>query len=324
MSMTDWWQKASQAILGIPGYVLDANQRLFGWYLFAALVLAAWVYVRTADRASLKGFARYAFQPRIWLHKSALLDYQLFVVNRVIRLLFLLPAMLSMVPIAIGLSELLSSITGKSVLFAQSNEAVVIAVFTLLLFLTDDFTRFLLHYALHKIPFLWDYHKVHHSALVLTPMTVYRSHPLENYLYACRMGVAQGIAVGLGYYLFGPKLSMYDVLGANVFIFAFNVMGSNLRHSHVWMPWGKRVENWLISPAMHQLHHSTDPRHFDVNMGTALAIWDRLFGTHLNANHNVKLRFGVGNDDPGHRNLASAYITPFKNNYQRLRTWLRR
>jgi hypothetical protein len=68
----------------------------------------------------------------------------------------------------------------------------------------------------------------------MTPMTIYRSHPFESYLYACRMALSQGIAVGIGYYLFGPTLSMYDLLGANIFVFTFNVMGSNLRHSHLW------------------------------------------------------------------------------------------
>ena len=108
---------------------------------------------------------------------------------------------------------------------------------------------------LFLVPFLWEFHKVHHSALVLTPMTVYRSHPVESFFYATRMAIAQGCAVGLCYFLFGPTLSMADILGANVFIFAFNVMGSNLRHSHVKWSWGKHIEKWFISPLQHQIHH---------------------------------------------------------------------
>lgn len=156
---------------------------------------------------------------------------------------------------------------------------------------------------------------------MLTPMTIYRSHPFESYLYACRMALAQGFVVGVCVYCFGRNLSMLDILGANVFVFAFNALGANLRHSHVWWSFGKKIENWLISPAQHQIHHSDNPKHFDRNLGSALAIWDRACGTLIKAHHVGKITVGVGNNDRGHNSVMDAYWRPI---YENLHTpWQR-
>lgn len=305
-------------LLQLPGYLFDANKRIYIPYLLAALVLAVPVFLKRKN-TSLRAFFGYIFNPKVWWHSSARQDYYLFILNKLLRSLALAPFILTMVPVALGFSGLLESVFGI-ITPVTDNAVVIVGCFTLLLFLFDDFTRFLLHYLLHKIPLLWDYHKVHHSALVLTPMTVYRSHPVETFLYACRMGLAQGLAVGLGYYLFGPTLDMYDILGANAFVFAFNIMASNLRHSHIWLPWPHKWENWFISPAMHQIHHSDAREHFDQNLGSALAVWDRMFGTLHRSKGVENVSFGVGNNDPGHQSLWQLYWLPFKNNWQRAKT----
>ena len=55
--------------------------------------------------------------------------------------------------------------------------------------------------------------------------------------------------------------------------------GATLHHSHIWLTYGRMLEHVFISPAQHQVHHSTDPQHYDRNFGTMLALWDWLFGT---------------------------------------------
>lgn len=297
--------------IALAKYLLDPNKRLFVGYIAGAVVFAFLVYfAQQRHQKNDKGFVYYLLNPRIWFHKSALLDYQLFIINRIVRAFLWAPIILTMVPIALASSDALEWLFGIKQVF-QIDGPVVIFAFTLVLFLFDDFTRFLLHYLLHKVPFLWEFHKVHHSALVLTPMTVYRSHPVESFFYATRMAIAQGCAVGLCYFLFGPTLSMADILGANVFIFAFNVMGSNLRHSHVKWSWGKHIEKWFISPLQHQIHHSRQVRFHDKNFGTALAIWDRLFGTLVLAEKNRFLVFGLDKGEASHRSILDAYIRPF-------------
>lgn len=314
--MSEFLMTLAGQLQQLPGYFLDANKRLYLPYLFGALLVAVWVYFYRYRRPA-KGLWSFLFHPKYWFHRSARQDYWLFVLNKILRSLLLAPFILTMVPIALGVSDGLEGLLGL-IPPLTDNQSLIVACFTLMLFLFDDFTRFFLHYILHKVPFLWDYHKVHHSALVLTPMTVYRSHPVETFLYACRMGLAQGLAVGVGYYLFGPTLTMYDILGANVYVFLFNMMGSNLRHSQVWLPWYTGVEKWFISPAMHQIHHSDQKQHFDSNLGSALAIWDRIFGTLIVSKGVSQVQFGVGNNDPGHQSLWQIYTLPFVQNWQRL------
>lgn len=307
----------SESILSLPGYFLDANKRIFGIYLVSAILLAIPAYLIQKKHFKVGAFLGYLFNKKIWFHPSARLDYSLFIANRLLKIVLWAPIVLTMVPIAIGFSDLLEAIFGE-IAPITNNQAIIISIFTLILFLLDDLSRFLLHWALHKVPILWDFHKVHHSAKVMTPMTIYRSHPFESYLYACRMALTQGVAVGIGYYFFGPTLSMYDVLGANVFVFVFNVMGSNLRHSHVWWSWGDKIESWFISPAQHQVHHSDREEHFDRNLGSTLAIWDRMIGTLIRSSNVGKIRFGLGAGDPGHQSIYQAYMKPFKDNIARM------
>ena len=308
------------SVSGLAGYVVDANKRIFYGYIIGAIVLAVPVYFArkkakllagaNPHKPTLAGFCGYLFNRKIWLDPSAKQDYWLFVINRFIRLFLYAPAILLMVPVALWVSGALEQLFGPSSFLAWPPAAIV-ATFTLALFIADDFSRFLLHWLLHKVPWLWQFHRVHHSATVLTPMTVYRSHPLESYLYACRMALAQGSVVGVGYYVFGPVLSMFDVLGANLFVFIFNLLGSNLRHSHVWLSWGSSIERWFISPAQHQVHHSDNPQHFDCNLGSALAIWDRMFGTLVLAKSVKRLRFGIGHGEKRPATLWQLYWQPF-------------
>ena len=53
---------------------------------------------------------------------------------------------------------------------------------------------------MHKIPLLWEIHKTHHSARVLTPITIFRTHPLEGLIFVIRSAITQGIVIALFYY----------------------------------------------------------------------------------------------------------------------------
>jgi len=300
----------SKSLFELPLYFTDANKRIFIIYLISAIALSIPVFIKVSKVKTIPEFLKFLLPKDVWLHESAKQDYKLWVLNKILKAFLFGPIVLTMVPIALGLSNLLESTLGTFEPFILAHWQIVL-IFTTALFLVDDFTRFFLHWILHKIPFLWEFHKVHHSAKVLTPFTIYRSHPVESYLYACRMAIVQGSVVGVGYYLFGATLSMYDVLGANLFVFIFNFFGSNLRHSHVWLSWGDKIESVFISPAQHQIHHSDNPKHFDRNLGAALAIWDRLFGTYLKASQVGKISFGAGQYDAGHNSITAIYLKPF-------------
>jgi len=306
--------QASEFLNALNSHFFNANKRLFWGYLLTTLLLVALVWFRQKRHVP---FLKFLFPKKVWLHPSAKIDYSVWLINNLVKILVILPLLFSAAPIAIWLSQSMEAVFGD-IPNVTHNRTIILVSFTLLVFLLDDFSRFFLHWIMHKVPLLWSLHKVHHSAEVLTPFTVYRLHPLESALYACRLVLSQGFAIGIGFYLFGHKLALYDILGANVFVFLFNLFGSNLRHSHVWLSWGDRIENWFISPAQHQIHHSNSHAHYDKNLGAALSIWDRLFGTFLPASSvTTPLKFGVG--EQPHGKLTALYLRPLFDMYNNLK-----
>ena len=183
--------------------------------------------------------------------------------------------------------------------------------FTIAFFIAYDFGRFLSHSLLHDVPLLWEFHKVHHSAEVLTPMTTFRAHPVDLLVMAWGPALTTGIVVWAFNRFAGGSVSPYTFLGLHVLMWAFNLIG-NLRHSPVWLSYGPVLGRWLISPAHHQLHHSCEQRHYGRNRGFELAVWDRLYGTlYVPPVHAESFRMGIGDETDGHfHTLARMYLWP--------------
>ncbi|WP_404364939.1 sterol desaturase family protein [Marinobacter sp.] len=294
------------------GYPLDSGKRVYVFYLLGSLAMVLLVMalrLLSRDRNGAAGIWKAFASPGIWFHPSARLDYQLLAINPLIRTFFLGFVGISLVPVALATSNFLERWAGSLSLDWPGLQ--ITAAYTLVLFVADDFTRFLLHYLMHKLPWLWSIHRLHHSAEVMTPFTVYRIHPLESLLYSLRMVITQGLVLGLFFFAVGMNLSVWEIAGANAFTYLFNLAGANLRHSHVWISWGPWLERIFISPAQHQIHHSSDPRHFDRNMGAFLAVWDGLFHTLLVARGEQVSGYGLSRGKPSpHTSLARAYIEP--------------
>ena len=165
---------------------------------------------------------------------------------------------------------------------------------------------------MHTIPILWEFHKVHHSAKVLTPITFYRVHPVENFLFGLRYSLSIGFVTGIFIYFFGAMIDIYTVVGVNVFLFVFSIFGANLRHSHVPFSYFAFIEKWLMSPKQHQIHHSR--KHFDKNYGGFVSIWDRMFGSLQLSNEVPILKFGLRKNQMGdYTSLKSLIFRPFIN-----------
>ena len=68
----------------------------------------------------------------------------------------------------------------------------------------------------------------------------------------------------------------------------------------------------MISPAQHQIHHSTNPVHFDKNYGVVLSVWDRINGTLVESERNQDLQFGLSKQiEIGEQKLLNLYLQPF-------------
>jgi len=286
-------------------YLINPDKRTYWVYILSSFAIAIiFLYFNKKQK-------RVIFSSKLWLHPSAKLDYYYFILSYFIKALMIVPIVISAKSIAFFINKNLYYEFGFNQIQTLSYESTII-LYTVILFIVSDFTRYFLHRFLHTIPFLWEFHKVHHSAKVLNPLTFYRVHPVENILFGFRYSLSIGLVTGIFIYFFGSKIGLYEVLGANVFIFVFSLFGSNLRHSHIPLSYFKSLEKWLISPKQHQIHHSK--KHFDKNFGGYLAIWDRVFGT-LKLSHEVKvLRFGLKNEQmKNYNSLTNILIYPFIN-----------
>jgi len=286
-------------------YFIDPNKRVFWVYIITSILLAVvyFYYNKKQLRVNLSS--------KLWLHPSAKLDYYYFFIGYFIKVFMLFPIVISAKTIALFVNKQLYLYFDYFENSYFSYEAVIV-MYTISLFVVSDFTRYWLHRFLHTIPFLWEFHKIHHSAKVLTPITFYRVHPVENLLFGFRYSLSIGLVTGVFIYFFGAMIDVYAILGVNILIFIFSLFGSNLRHSHVPFSYPAFFEKFFISPKQHQIHHSV--RHFDKNFGGYLAIWDYIFGSlKLSKDVNV-LKFGLRKSQMNQYNsILKLLIAPFKN-----------
>jgi len=294
-----WLVEFGLAAMLAPLEALSTTQsRLFWGYLASALVIAALVYIVRETRAapfSWRGLLRFVWPKSVWLHPSSLLDYKFLVVDAVLFALILGPFVVSAYTVADGVVAGLTSIFGRGDPSGSAGPVTVL-LFTVALVVVADLFRFVCHAAMHHVPLLWEFHKVHHSAKALTPATLFRAHPLEKFLMATATGIAFGLVLGVFEYVAPQNLTMFTVLGVNVVLFAF-FSWANLSHSHVWLSFGRRIEHLILSPAQHQIHHSDAPKHRHKNLGSIFACWDWVFGTLYVPPTREQLSFGLGSKE---------------------------
>ncbi len=266
----------------------EPGKRLYWLYLLSSAVIAAiYLFVHKRQR-------RVVLSKKLWLHTSALLDYKYFIVSFFIKTVLILPLVFGAHEVSLYVHGVLLDHFGLYQVRALSYTAVLV-LYTAAIFVVSDFTRYWLHRLLHTVPFLWEFHKVHHSAKVLTPITFYRIHPVENLLFAFRYALSIGAVTGVFIYFFGAYIAVIEIIGVNLFLFVFSLMGSNLRHSHVKLKYPKIVEKICISPYQHQIHHSTD--YSNKNYGGYLAVWDWMFGSLMRSKDAPKIRLGLGRQE---------------------------
>ena len=294
----------------ISNQFIDPKKRVFLFYILISILIAtAWFMIN--KKLSFKKTLIKIFDKKIFFSKSAKSDYKIFLINQLIMMI-VSPFLITQLTIATALYFYFHTIDWLSAgMFVGIAKIYIILSFTIFQFTIDDFSKYIVHRFMHKWPVLWALHKVHHSATVLTPMTVFRTHPLEGIIFSLRSAITQAIGISLFFYLFGNLVSLYTIVGVNIFVFVFNILGSNLRHSHIGIRYWKWLEYIFISPAQHQLHHSIAFEHHDKNFGAALAIWDWLFGS---LHHSVEfetLHLGIKkNQHDATHNLKNLYLDP--------------
>lgn len=308
MTPTETWLARTRELAGdiashAVSLVTDPSERTYWLGLAVAVAIALGIGVLRRVRV---------WEARQWVGPSARVDYGLILTKPIIAAVFVVPFTVTTMGVALAVMGLLRDLVGSPPEMLEGWSPAAIAVlYTAVLFVAWDFSRFALHWLLHRVDGLWQFHQVHHSAETLTPFTLYRAHPVESALYQLRGIVVTGVLTGVFAFSFQGRAVELQLLGINACGLVFSLVSGNLRHSHVWWSFGPRLERWLISPAQHQMHHGSAPRDSESNYGTWLAVWDRWAGT-LRTASVAPERFGLPPEERNHdpHRLLSALIDP--------------
>ena len=164
---------------------LDPNKRVFWGYLGSSLIIALFVQIILAGVSTRRALT-HIFSRRVWFSPSARADYKVLFINQAL-MMGIGPRLISKLAVATLLFESLHIwFDGRAVFLSGSPAWVIAGLFTLSIFLMDDISKYLVHRALHRWPVLWAFHKVHHTAETLTPLTIYRTHPVEAIIFSLR------------------------------------------------------------------------------------------------------------------------------------------
>jgi sterol desaturase/sphingolipid hydroxylase (fatty acid hydroxylase superfamily) len=156
------------------------------------------------------------------------------------------------------------------------------------------------HRANHRVPFLWRFHRVHHTDPALDVTSAVRFHTGEIALSAAaRLAVVPLLGVSLW------QVLLYDTLLLPVVLFHH----SNVRFPERWDAWMRLL---VVSPAVHRIHHSRVGEETDSNFASVFSFWDRLAGTFRHRRDADRVSFGLeGFDSDAWQTLRALFRTPF-------------
>lgn len=137
----------------------------------------------------------------------------------------------------------------------------------LIMFVVADFLQWAVHIMLHKVPWMWQFHKVHHSVKEMGFAAHLRFHWMETNIYKSAQYIPLSM-IGFG---------IQDFFIVHTFATAIG----HLNHSNLNLSYGP-LKYIFNNPKMHIWHHSKElpAEHPDgMNYAISLSLWDYLFGT---------------------------------------------
>lgn len=170
---------------------------------------------------------------------------------------------------------------------------------TALLFLLFDFWMYVWHRANHTVPFLWRFHRMHHSDTEMNASSALRFHTGEVVFSAlARLAVIPLLGMTI------EQLLFYETVFLPVILF---------HHSNVRLP--RWIDHGLlaimVTPAMHRVHHSRWRPETDSNYGSVFPYWDILARSFRLREDARTIELGLdGLDGPAWQSLAGMLKTP--------------
>ncbi|MBP7184218.1 MAG: sterol desaturase family protein [Saprospiraceae bacterium] len=166
-------------------------------------------------------------------------------------------------------------------------------------FLITDFIQWLTHILLHRSPFLWQFHKVHHSVIQMGFAAHLRYHWVEPVVYKSILYIPVALIGGFQVeHIFWVHL--------------FSILIGHLNHANVSLDYGL-FKYILNNPKMHIWHHAKKlPNHYGVNFGISLSIWDYLFRTNYLPYSGRDIPLGFEGDEHFPTDFIGQELLPLK------------
>ncbi|MCC8980568.1 sterol desaturase family protein [Bradyrhizobium acaciae] len=163
----------------------------------------------------------------------------------------------------------------------------------------DLFTYFA-HVSMHKLGWMWRFHRMHHADRFVDVTTAFREHPGET-LWRIGWHIAAVLVFGTPAWVLVTYLTL-------------SALNAQFEHANIRLP--ERLDRWLrllsVTPNMHKMHHSRHQPETDSNYSNLLSIWDRLGGTYNHGPRFAELRYGLdGFDDAEKQSLSGLLRMPF-------------
>jgi sterol desaturase/sphingolipid hydroxylase (fatty acid hydroxylase superfamily) len=188
-------------------------------------------------------------------------------------------------------------------IFSFSTLNVPMPVSFALSFLFLDFVYYCNHRMHHSIPFLWRFHRLHHSERHLDSLTTFLHHPLES---------ISSFIIAISF------AAIFDVPVIVLIVYGLTVgFHSAFTHFNVLLPekWANKLNLICVTPNFHKIHHSIEMKQGNSNFGILFVFWDVILNTSCH-NNNIQLKeMATGIDihqSPQKFNVSSLLFNPFK------------
>ncbi|MBR0899432.1 sterol desaturase family protein [Bradyrhizobium tropiciagri] len=169
-----------------------------------------------------------------------------------------------------------------------------------------DLFAYFAHVSMHKLGWMWRFHRMHHADRFVDATTAFREHPGET-LWRIGWHITGVIVFGTPAWVLVSYLTL-------------SALNAQFEHANIRLP--ERLDRWLrllfVTPNMHKMHHSRHQPETDSNYSNLLSIWDRLGGTYNCGPRFAELCYGLdGFDDAEKQSLRGLLKMPFMREWGR-------
>jgi len=285
-----------------------------GILITGSIFYVAVVRPQLPDRSG-SAWIKYLFPKEHYTTTSAKIDIWVWLINGLIFIpIFEVCVALASLIIGVGAYDVLADVFGPGTRAVDTLWAVVVLQF-LGFYFGSGIGQYAGHLAFHKVPVLWALHRAHHSAESPNLFAFLRSHPLEIFLNGATRVLGAAVGIGIALYLTGAKLLPEATTTIVWYNMVYVLVGfRSLDHTHIPVRYGRVLDVLIGSPIMHEVHHSAELRHRDVNMGGAGYVYDWLFGTLCIPKRGEEWRWGLNSEELGdrspHKSIRDFFCEP--------------